>query len=209
MRRMSIKENLTMKKPHLSHWDSRLFIIAGGFMLLNTILLWVRYYSSNDLSILWAAIPAILSLATGVFGLCALYPRATKTRPLIAKCGAGFAVLAGTVLALAALWIFAVSVFGDGMPQPVPQWFLMLIATFMLSVVLAFFGNALAFLLSEERVIGYFLAVPVVMWGLMLMMSIFKGLEFGLSLDFYTNGFIAASFLSLGFTLNRSNTQSH
>lgn len=196
-----------MKKSSPSRWGARLFIIAGCFMLLNTILLWVRYYSTDNLSILWAAIPAILSLATGVFGLCTLYPEAFKNRPLIAKIGAGFAILAGFVLALAVLWIVVVSVFGEGMPQPVPQWFLLLIATFMLAVVLAFVGNALAFLLSSRRIIGYFLAMPVLMWGLMLVVGAFKGMDIGLSLDYYTNGIIAVSFLSLGFTLNRTNTQ--
>jgi hypothetical protein len=43
-------------------------------MLLNTALLWIRYYLNFELSVLWPAIPVIIGLASGVFGLFKLYP---------------------------------------------------------------------------------------------------------------------------------------
>ncbi|WP_019026814.1 hypothetical protein [Colwellia piezophila] len=198
-------KNLTMSFSNYSRWDSRLFIIAGCFMLINTAILWIRYYSNNQLSILWAAIPAIIGLASGVFGLIKLYPRASVNAPLMAKAGAGFALLAGTSLSLATIWIFAVSVFVEGIPDPAPQGLLGLIVIFMIAMVLAFFSNAMAFLRqSAQRQVGYLLTVPLAMWGIMLVVGTIKGMEVGLSLDYYTNGIIAAAFLALGFTLKAS-----
>ncbi len=194
-----------MSFSNYSRWDSRLFIIAGCFMLINTAILWIRYYSNNQLSILWAAIPAIIGLASGVFGLIKLYPRASVNAPLMAKAGAGFALLAGTSLSLATIWIFAVSVFVEGIPDPAPQGLLGLIVIFMIAMVLAFFSNAMAFLRqSAQRQVGYLLTVPLAMWGIMLVVGTIKGMEVGLSLDYYTNGIIAAAFLALGFTLKAS-----
>jgi hypothetical protein len=198
-------ENLTMNTGNVSRWDSRFFIIAGSFMLINTAFLWIRFYSNYQLSILWAAIPAIIALASGVFGLLKLYTRASVNAPLMAKSGAGFALLACGSLSLAAIWIFSVSVFGEGMPEQQPQWFLVLIAIFMVAMVLAFFSNAIAFLLhSAQRKVGYLLTVPLAMWTLMLVVGVIKGMEVGLSLDYYTNAVIAAAFLALGISLKTS-----
>lgn len=198
-------ENLTMNVRNYSRWDSRFFLIAGSFMLINTVLLWVRLYSDYQLSILWAAIPAMTGLACGVFGLLKLYPRATANTPRLAKVGAGFALLASISLGVAALWIFVLSVFGEGVPQPIPQGFLILIATFMIAMVLAFSANTFAFLRdAAQRKIGYLLSLPVAMWAIMLVVGILKGMEVGLSLDFYTNAIIGAAFLALGFSLKTS-----
>ena len=194
-------EKLTMSVGNVNRWDSRFFIIAGSFMLINTVFLWIRFYS-HQLSILWAAIPAIIALASGLFGLLKLYPRVSIDAPLIAKSGACFALLAGVSLSLVAIWIFAVSVIGEGIPDPAPQGILVLIAIFMIAMVLAFFSNAIAFLLhSAHRKVGYLLTVPVAMWAIMLVVGTIKGMEVGLSLDYYTNAIIAAAFLALGFTL--------
>jgi hypothetical protein len=191
-----------MSIRNFSQWNSRLFIIAGSFMLINTTFLWTRYYSNYELSILWAAIPAIIGFASGVFGLFRLYPLASANAPLVAKIGAAFALLAGASLSLAAIWIFAVSVFGEGMPEPVPQGLLVLIAIFILAMVLAFISNAIVFLRhSAQRKVGYLLTVPLAMWAIMLMVGAIKGMEVGLSLDHYTNAIIAAAFLALGSTL--------
>ena len=71
-----------MSKRNFSRWDSRLFITAGSFMLINTVFLWIRLYSNYQLSILWAAIPAIIGLATGVVGLFKLYAQASANTPV-------------------------------------------------------------------------------------------------------------------------------
>lgn len=198
-------ENLTMNVRNDWRWDSRLFLIAGGFMLINTALLWVRLYSDYQLSILWPAIPAIAGLACGALGLLKLYPRASVDAPKLAKVGAGFALLASIALGVATLWILGLFVFGEGMPQPAPQGLLLLIVIFMVAVVLAFFSNATACLLhAAQRKIGYLLTVPVAVWSIMLVAGIFKGMEVALSLDFYTNAVIGAAFLALGFTLKTS-----
>ena len=200
-----LNEKFSSEHQYSSRWDSRLFILAGSFMLINTALLWIRYYSNYQLSILWAAIPAILGLASGVFGLIKLYPRASANAPLVAKVGAGFALLAGTSLSLTAIWIFVVFVFAEGITDPAPQGLLGLIVIFMIAMVLAFFSNAIAFLRqSVQRKVGYLLTVPLAMWGIMLVVGTIKGMEVGLSLDYYTNGVIAAAFLGLGFTLKVS-----
>ena len=195
-------KNLTMNMRNFSRWEPRFFMAAGSFMFVNTALLWIRLYSDYQLSILWPAIPAITALAFSVFGLLKLYPRVSVNTPRLAIVGVGFAILASVSLGVAAFWIFVVSVFGAGIPQPVPQGLLLLIAIFMIAMVLAFLSNAIAFLLhSAQRKIGYLLSVPVAMWAIMLVVGIIKGMEVGLSLDFYTNGIIAAAFLALGSTL--------
>ena len=171
-------------------------------MFVNTTLLWTRYYSNYELSILWAAIPAIIGFASGVFGLFRLYPLASTNAPLVAKIGATFALLAGASLSVAAIWIFAVSVLGEVMPEPAPQGLLVLIAIFILAMVFAFISNAIAFLRhSTQRKVGYLLTVPLAMWAIMLTVGAIKGMEVGLSLDYYTNAIIAAAFLALRFTL--------
>lgn len=198
-------ENLTLNAGNDSLWGSRFFTIAGCFMLINTTLLWTRYYSNHELSILWAAIPAIIGLASSVFGLFRLYPLASASAPLVAKIGAAFALLAGASLSLAVIWIFAVSVFGEGIPEPAPQGLLVLIAIFMLAMVLTFISNAIAFLRhSGQRKVGYLLTVPLAMWAIMLVVAAIKGMEVGLSLDYYTNAIIGAAFLALGFSLKAS-----
>jgi len=195
-------ENLTMSKSNVNRWDSRFFVIAGCFMLINTLLLWLRHYSNYQLSILWPAIPAITGLAFSVFGLLKLYPRVSNNSPLIAKSGAGFALLALASLSLVALWIFVVSVFGEGMSAQQNQWLIVLIAIFMVAMILAFFSNAISFLrFSSQQKVGYLLTVPLAMWFIMLVVGAIKGMERGLSLDFYTNPTIGAAFLALGFIL--------
>lgn len=195
-------ENLTTNARSKSKWVSRLFMVAGSFMLINTIFLWVRHFSGYQLSILWPAIPAITALALSVFGLLKLYPLASVNAPRTAKTGASFALIASISLGMAAFWIFAVSVFGAGMPQPAPQGLLVLIAIFMIAMVLAFSAYMVAFLKgATQRNLGYLLSVPVAMWAIMLVVGIIKGMETGLSLDFYTNAIIAAAFLAIGFSL--------
>jgi len=195
-------ENLTMNTSNVSRWDSRIFVIAGCFMLINTLFLWLRHYSNYQLSILWPAIPAITGLAFSVFGLLKLYPRVTIQSPLVAKSGAGFSLLALASLSIVALWIFVVSVFGEGMQKQQSQWLLVLIVLFMVAMILAFFTNAIAFLrIRAQQKVGYLLTVPLVMWFIMLVVGVIKGMERGLSLDFYTNPVIGAALLALGFTL--------
>ena len=191
---------MNLKKA--SHWDSRFFIIAGSFMLINSLLLWVRMLSNYQLSILWPAIPAITGLALSVFGLLKLYPRVSDYAPVIAKIAAGFTLLALGSLSIVALWIFAISVFGEGMSGQQNQGLIVLVAIFTVAMVLAFLNNAIAFLcFSTQQKVGYLLTVPLAMWSIMLVVGSIKGMDRGFSLDFYTNPVIAAAFLTLGFTL--------
>ena len=195
-------ENVTMIKSNDHRRDSRFFVIAGCFMLINTLLLWLRHYSDYQLSILWPAIPAITGLASSVFGLLKLYPRVAIHSPMVAKSGAGLALLALTSLSLVALWILVVSVFGEGMQKQQSQWLLVLIATFMVAMIFAFLTTAIAFLrFGTQQKVGYLLTVPLVMWFIMLVVGAIKGMERGLSLDFYTNPAIGAAFLAIGIAL--------
>ena len=148
--------NLTIDTPHYSRWGSRFFIVAGSFMVINTAFLWIRFYSDYQLSILWAAIPAIIALTFGLFGLLKLYARASVYSPLMAKIGTGFVVLACVFLGLAVVWIF-----GEGLRQLVLQGLLVQMALFLIAMVLAYFSSAISFLLSRaQRRIGYLLMVP-------------------------------------------------
>ncbi|MFT5296327.1 MAG: hypothetical protein ACI9YH_002347 [Colwellia sp.] len=199
-----LKKNgkITMRKNNVNSWDSQFFIVAGCFMLINTLFLWLRHFSNYQMSILWPAIPAITGLAFSVFGLLKLYPRVTNHSPLVAKSGAGLSLLALASLSLVALWIFVVSVFGEGMQEQQSQWLLVLIVLFMVAMILAFFTNAIVFLsVRTHQKIGYLLTMPLAMWFIMLVVGVIKGIEKGLSLDFYTNPVIGAAFLALGFTL--------
>lgn len=169
-------------------------------MLINVVALWIIFYSDPQLSILWAAIPGIIALTTSVIGLLKLYPRISSETLWLARSGAGFALVAGTALCIAAIWIFA-----GGISESIPNGVLALIGIFLVSMVIAFICNAVAFLIDgSSRNIGYLLIVPVASWGIMLVVGMIKGLEVGISLDFYTNGLIAVAFLLIGFLLRKN-----
>lgn len=187
-----------------SKWDSILFLAAGSFMLINVAVLWIRYYSIFQLSILWAAIPGIVALTTSIIGLFKLYPRILPNAPRLARSGAGFALIAGGSLGIAALWIFGIAIFSGEVPQPPPSGVLALIGVFIVSMVITFVCCAIAFLLySSSKGIGYLLMIPVASWGVMLFVGMIEGLEVGLTLDLYTNGFIAVAFIFIGLMLNK------
>lgn len=186
-------------------WHSLMFFIAGGFLAINVIVLWVRVLSDLQLSILWAAIPGMIAFAASVIGLLKLYPRISPEAPWLSRCGAGFALTASVALCAAAIWILGASVFAGGISEPPPKGILALAGIFILSMVIAFILNAVAFLTSRaSRNIGYLLFVPVASWAAMLVIGTIKGIEAGISLDIYTNGLIAAAFLSLGFLLRKN-----
>lgn len=185
-------------------WDSILFFSAGIFMLVNVAFLWIRYYSNFQLSILWAAAPGIVGFAVSIIGLLKLYPRISSHMPWLARSGAAFALTAAAALCLAAIWI-CIAIFSGGISESPPNGVLALIGIFIVSMVIAFICNAIAFLFNSSfRNIGYLLMVPVVCWALMLIVGIIKGLQSGLSLDLYTNGIIAISFLLIGFFVKKN-----
>ncbi|MEC4090270.1 hypothetical protein [Pseudoalteromonas rubra] len=174
-------------------WDARFFLIAGGFMLINTLCLWARHFSGYQLSILWPAIPAIIGLASSVLGLYKLHPRIVSQAPKLAKWGAGFALAALLALSIGACWVIASAVLGDTARGAGMQ---ALIGLFMVAMVGAFICNALVCLRdSASRTLGTALSVPVVCWSLMLLVGVISGPEVGLSLDFYTNGLLALAFV--------------
>ncbi|KAF7785546.1 hypothetical protein PRUB_a4230 [Pseudoalteromonas rubra] len=174
-------------------WDARFFLIAGGFMLINTLCLWARHFSGYQLSILWPAIPAIIGLASSVLGLYKLLPRIVSRAPKLAKWGAGFALAALLALSIGACWVIASAVLGDATRGVGMQ---ALIGLFMVAMVGAFICNALVCLRDPaSRTLGMALSVPVVCWSLMLLVGMLYGAEVGLALDFYTNGLLALAFV--------------
>lgn len=187
-------------------WDSVLFLSAGLLMLVNVALLWVRYYSTFQLSILWTAVPGILGLTASIIGLLTLRLRlSSNMTPWLARAGAGFALLAAVALCIAAIWIFSMVLFLGGLSEPTPDAVQTLIGIFVGSMVMAFALNAAAFLVNgSSQTIGYLLMVPVASWGFMLFVGITSGLQSGLSLDLYANGLIAAAFWGIGFRLKKS-----
>lgn len=194
-----------MNIRNFNNWEARLFAVAGGLMFINSIMLWVRRYLDYELSILWAAIPAILAFVCAVIGLFKLYPRVSSSSPKTAKAGVTFAALACLSLFIATISIFMMSVFGEGIPQPAPQGLLLLIGLFMITMICSFLFNAIAFLRDNvQRKIGLLLTVPLLMWALMLIVGAFTKMEVGLSLDFYTNPVMATAFILLGLTLKAS-----
>ena len=192
------------KAPKSSQWDSILFFVAGSFMLINVIVLWIRYYSIFQLSILWAAIPGIAALTASIIGLIKLSPRISSEAPRLARSGARFALIAGAALCMAAIWIFGIAIFIGEISEPPPGGVLALIGVFIVSLVIAFICYAIAFLIyGSSQVIGYLLLVPVASWGIMLVLGIIEGLGVGLTLDLYVNGFIALAFIFVGLLLKK------
>jgi len=63
--------------------------------------------------------------------------------------------------------------------------------------------GVLSSLFPEFSVIGYLLLVPVASWGLMLVVGSIKGLGVGITLDLYTNWFIALTFVFIGLLLKK------
>lgn len=199
---MSRLETRTHK---FSSWGPRFFMAAGLFMAVNAALLWIRYLSDLELSIAWPATPGTAGLACAVLGLIMLYPRAKPGAPRLAKAGVGFAVLSALSLGGSALLIvYAAMSAAEGSEFP-PATALVLIAAFLVAMVISFLSYAGAFLIpAGRRILGAFLLVPLLMWGLMLITSAIKGIEIGLALDFYTNPIIAAAFIGIGLSLRRA-----
>jgi hypothetical protein len=201
---MPTNNNQTLKSDQL---DSILFLVAGSFMMVNVIVLWLKYLSIIQLSVLWAAIPGIVALTASIIALFKLYPRISSNAPRLTSGGAGFAVLAGAALSIATIWIFGTVIFDGHIPEPLPSGILALIGIFVVSLVIAFICYALAFLIySSSRGIGILLLVPVASWCVILVAGIIKSFTVGLTLDLYTNIFIAVSFLTLGFLLRKDRT---
>lgn len=171
-------------------------------MLINVVVLWIRYYSIFELSILWAAIPGIAALTASIAGLYKLYPRILCDAPRLARSGAGFSLIAGAVLCIVSIWIFGPAIFTGEIPKSTPSGALALIGVFIASLAIAFICSAIAFLLyAPYRGIGYLLLVPVASWGLILVVGVIEGLQVALTLDLYTNGFITAAFMFVGLLL--------
>lgn len=190
---------------NVKQFDSIMFFVASGFLAINVISLWVRLLSDLQLSILWAAIPGIIAFAASVIGLLKLYPKISSEAPWLSRGSAGFALAASVALCAAAIWILGASVFAGGISEPPPKGILALAGIFMVSMVVAFIFNAVAFLMSRtSKSIGYLLLVPVACWCVMLVVGMIKGMEAGTSLDIYTNGIIAVAFLSIGFMLRKN-----
>jgi len=185
-------------------WDSILFFAAGIFMLINVSALWIRYLLTLQLSILWAAIPGIAALTASIMGLFKLYPRICSDAPWLARSGAGFALAACAALSMTVIWLFSMVILTGEIPQPIPGGVLVLIGVFMLSMLIAFICYAIAFIVyGSSQGIGYLLLIPVASWGLILVVGSIKGLVVGLTLDLYTNGFIALAFIFIGLLLEK------
>ncbi|WKD48916.1 hypothetical protein [Microbulbifer spongiae] len=196
--------NVKLVQSGYKQRSSTLFVVAGSLMLVNVVFLWIRLVSDFQLSILWAAIPAMIALATSIIGLFTLYPLIALETPWLARSGAGSALVAGVALCMAALWILGATLFGSGLSDPLAAGLMACIGVFIVAMVSAFICYAIAFLTaSASGKLGFLLAVPVVSWGVILVVGMIKGLQVGLSLDYYTNAFIAAAFLAIGILLRR------
>ena len=122
----------------------------------------------------------------------------------MARSGAGFAFTACVALSITAIWIFSIAIFVGEISEHLPGGVMALIGVFMVSMAIAFICYATAFLIyGSSQGIGYLLMVPVVSWVLMLVVGIKEGLQVGLRLDLYTNGFIAVAFIFIGFLLKK------
>ena len=93
-----------------------MFLVAGSFLMVNVLELWLRYLSIFQLSILWAAIPGIVTLTVSIIALFKLYPRISSNAPRLTKGGAGFAILAVAALSIAAVRIFGTAIFRGKIP---------------------------------------------------------------------------------------------
>jgi hypothetical protein len=186
----------------LGQWSPALFFAAGGLMLIQVLLIGLRKYNVASFSELLIAPPAIAALVAGIIGLIGLHPRIAGRAPRLACAGAGSALAAGMILCVLAAWLIGSGLMG-GIPQPPPGWFLAAIATFMLAFIMAFILSSAASLRDDGsiRTVGYLLLVPVISWGMILVVGIVTSMSEALLLDFYTNGLISLAFLAIGYIL--------
>ncbi|WP_230851822.1 hypothetical protein [Pseudoalteromonas luteoviolacea] len=186
-----------------------MFLIAGCCMLINTVCLWMRHFSGYQMSLLWAAVPAVIALASCTLGVLKLYPNAVYQARRLAIGGASFAIMSLISLLLASIWIFIISIFGEGLTGRPSLGFAVLIGIFMICTAVSFAFNAVAFLTERvTRNIGLLLLVPVSCWVLMLIVALVKGFEAGLSLDFYTNGVMGVAFLLTSYVIAKGRCRS-
>lgn len=175
-------------------------------MLIQVILFWLVRHDIGSFSHHWAAPLGIGALAAGLMGLIGLYPQMMGRAPRLARAAVGFALLAGTILCAATLWLIVATSQG-GVPEPPPGGFFAAIGAFMVALVLAFVFAAVASLRhSALRVVGYLLLVPVIAWGMLLAASAVTSLSGSLSLDIYTNSVISIAFLVIGYLLKKRQT---
>lgn len=179
-------------------WSPVLFFAAGGLLLVQVFMIGLLRYNIASFSDLWIAPPAIAALAASLAGLITLYPQIWGHAPRTARAGTGFAITAGTLLCLAVLWIMGGTLLG-GAPEP-PMG---VIAAFMIAFVLSLILTAAASLQSggSMRRVGYLLLVPVISWGMILVVGAMTSMSEALLLDFYTNGLISIAFLAIGHIL--------
>ncbi len=194
-----------MNKIYIENsWGAKLFLIAGCFMLVNTVLLWTRYLMDFKLSILWPAIPAMTALFICVMGLFKLDTQIKKRTPKIAKMASFSALIAGCSLIVAAIWILVGSLMGLNVSNPTPSGLLILIVLFMVSMIISFLASSVASLLTKQtRLLGCFLLLPVASWGLMFIVGLVSGFDVGLSLDYYLNPIITMSFIMIYHQLSK------
>jgi hypothetical protein len=183
----------------LARWCPALFIAAGCCMLLQVFLIGLRRYNIGAFSESWIALPAIAALIASLAGQIGLYPRIAGQALRLARAGTAAAMAACMILCIAAVWLIGRAL-QDGIPQPPPGWFLVLIAAFMLAFILAFVLSAAASLWvgGSLRVIGCLLLVPVISWAIILVAGFMSSMNEALLLDFYTNGVIGVAFLAIG-----------
>lgn len=185
-------------------WSPALFFAAGGLLLVQVLLIGLRKYHIGSFSELWIAPPAIAALVAGLGGLIGLHSRLALHAPRLAGAGSGIALLAAGMLGVASAWIVGRAVLG-GIPQPLPAWFLAMIAGFMIAFMLSFAVSGLAGLCGAGalRTIGCLLLAPVVSWSAILIVGFSTNFGDALKLDFYTNGIISLAFLAIGRVLGR------
>jgi hypothetical protein len=186
----------------LGKWSPALFFAAGGLLGVQVLMIGFLRYNIASFSDLWIAPPAIAALVAGIIGLIGLYPRTAGQAPRLACAGAASAIAAGIILCVAATWLIGSALLG-GITQPPPAGFLALIAAFMLAFILAFILSSAASLRADGslRTVGYLLLVPVISWGMILVVGIVTSMSEALLLDFYTNGLISLAFLAIGHIL--------
>ena len=174
-----------------------LFVASGMLLLVQVILIGLRRYEISSFSDSWIALSSIPAVIAGLIALIGLCPQFSHEAPTLARFAAAAAASAGMLLCAAAAWLIGISLRG-GPPQPLPAWFLGVIAAFMIAFMLGFILSAAASFTTGRRFSGWLLLVPVFAWGSILVAGVMTNMNGALRLDFYTNGAIACAFIALG-----------
>lgn len=151
----------------LERWSPKLFLIAGGLLVLAAIAAGVNAVNGVARSPVGSVVGPV-GLAISFVGLLGLYPRVADRTPWLARAGAVFAVVGIVGYAGISVGNF-VSLLG-GNPEGPPGWATVFVPALVLGTLIGFLSFGAASLRTNvlSRTIGLLLVVPPAIFIVML-----------------------------------------